>query len=342
MFGNLTTIEVADPHRAGRLIWENLPLQRRALLNEREACSRQYEACDWQRFRAEPEGFRSKFSFAPMGAMRASRVAHTRATQVTIRAPGLHAYCVCLMERGTSQLVQPGSCEPAVGNAETGMIFAGELGSRFAASDDSLRLVLWVSGKLLCERLQVLLDGREVKSFAFQPAFDQMHGPGATIRNMLDFLFVELERSDSLLVNEIATRTFEDNLALCLLLGLPHSHTARLQQQKGAAAPKHVRRAEEFMRANAGMPLTIAEIAQAAGCSVRALQMAFDRFRGMTPMAALRRIRLEEARSELLNDGRTESIARIAAGYGFSTPSRFAQLYRRTYGVYPSEALRAH
>ena len=94
------------------------------------------------------------------------------------------------------------------------------------------------------------------------------------------------------------------------------------------------------MRANADIPLTIAEIAQAAGCSVRALQMAFHRFRGTTPMAALRRIRLEEARSEILNDGRTESIAQIAAGHGFSTPSRFAQLYRPTYGIYPSEALR--
>ena len=163
----------------------------------------------------------------------------------------------------------------------------------------------------------------------------------ATIRNMLAFLFAELGRSDSLFANQIARRTFEDNLALCLLLGLPHSHTARLQQQKGAAAPRHVHRAEEFMRANADIPLTIAEIAQAAGCSVRALQMTFDRFRGTTPMAALRRIRLEEARSELLSDGRTDSIARIAAGYGFSTPSRFAQLYRRTYGIYPSEALRA-
>jgi len=136
------------------------------------------------------------------------------------------------MERGTSELVRPGLHEPAVGDAETGIIFAGELGSRFAAGDDSLRLVLWVSGKLLHERLQVLLDGREVKSFAFRPAFDQMRGPGATIRRMLDFLFVELERSDSLLANEIATRTFEDNLALCLLLGLPHSHTERLHQKK--------------------------------------------------------------------------------------------------------------
>jgi transcriptional regulator GlxA family with amidase domain len=94
------------------------------------------------------------------------------------------------------------------------------------------------------------------------------------------------------------------------------------------------------MRANTGATLTIVEIAEAAGCSVRALQMGFQRFRGTTPMAAWRRIRLEEACAEMLRAGRTESIARIAASYGFSTPSRFAQLFRRTYGVYPSEALR--
>jgi transcriptional regulator GlxA family with amidase domain len=146
-------------------------------------------------------------------------------------------------------------------------------------------------------------------------------------------------RSDSLLTNPIATRSFQDNLTLYLLLGLRQNHTERLQQQRAGAAPANVMRAEEFMRANADAPLTIAEIAQAAGCSVRALQVAFQQFRGTTPMAALRRIRLEEARAEMLRAGRAESIARIAAGHGFSAPSRFAQLFRRTYGVYPSAAL---
>ena len=43
--------------------------------------------------------------------------------------------------------------------------------------------------------------------------------------------------------------------------------------------------------------VTIAAIPSAAGCSVRALQIAFRRFRGTTPMSALQRIRLEEART---------------------------------------------
>ena len=340
MFGNFTTIEVVDPARTSRLIWESLPPQEKALADEREVNSREFAALDWRRFHTEPDSFRSRFAYAPVGTMRVSRVADTQATQFTRRVPGIDTYCVALMAQGTSQAVQPGSKEPAVGSSEIGLIFGGEPGTRFTASDRSIRFHLWVPGRRLRERLEVLLDGQQVKSFAFQPMFDQTRGPGATIRRMLDFLFVELARSDSLLANEIATRTFEDNLALCLLLGLPHTHTQRLQQQGAAAAPRNVRRAEEFMRANASAPLTIVEIAQAAQCSVRALQTAFHRFRGTTPMTALRHIRLEEARTELLRANCTLSMSQIAVHHGFSNPSRFAQLFRRRYGVYPSETLR--
>jgi AraC-like DNA-binding protein len=340
MFGNVTTVEVTDPHQTSRLIWESLTAEEKALEDESRICAREFAAFDWRRFQSEPEDFRSQILFASAGELRATRVVNTRATQYITRPPGIENYCVSLMERGTSRLMLPRSHEPVIGNEETGLMISGEPGTRFVASDNSVQFNLWVPARRIRDRLEVLLDGQNANSFAFQPAFDQRHGPGATIRNMLDFLFVELRRADSLLANEIATRTFEDNLVLCLLLGLPHSHTARLHEQKRGAVPGHIRRAEEFMRANADTPLTITEIAQTAGCSVRALQLAFQQFRGTTPMAALRRIRLEEARTEMLRAGRVESIARIAAGHGFSTPSRFAQLYRRTYGIYPSEALR--
>ena len=95
-----------------------------------------------------------------------------------------------------------------------------------------------------------------------------------------------------------------------------------------------------FMHTNAGTPLTIAEIAEAAGCGVRALQIAFHRFRGTTPMRVLQQARLEQARTEMLRPGQTQSLARIATEYGFSSPTQFAQFFRRRYGVYPSEMLR--
>jgi len=88
------------------------------------------------------------------------------------------------------------------------------------------------------------------------------------------------------------------------------------------------------------MPLTIAEIAEAAGCGVRALQIAFNRFRGTTPMRVLQQARQKKARTEMLRAGQTESLARIAAEYGFSSPTRLARSFRCKYGVYPSEILR--
>jgi hypothetical protein len=71
---------------------------------------------------------------------------------------------------------------------KTGLIISDEPGTRFAASDNSVGFNLGVTPRCLRDRLEVLLDGQKVKSLAFQPAFDQRHGPGATIRNMLDHM----------------------------------------------------------------------------------------------------------------------------------------------------------
>jgi len=54
----------------------------------------------------------------------------------------------------------------------------------------------------------------------------------------------------------------------------------------------------------------------------------------------LQQARLEQARTEMLRAGQRQSLARIAAEHGFSSPTRFAQSFRRKYGVYPSEVLR--
>jgi AraC-like DNA-binding protein len=338
--GYFTKIEVADPHLIIQAIWENLPPSEKVFVTEHEFSSQEWAALDRRRFRIEPESYRAELSIANVGALRASRIASNGATETRLGSPGVDGFGLSIIERGANRLVLPGSDEPAIGNATTGLIHSVEPGIRFTGSDLQNRLFLRVPAALLRQKLEALLDGQKVESIALQPTFDQTRGAGATIRRMFDFLFAELEHSDTLLTNEIVIRSFEENLALCLLLGLPHNHTERLRRQKAAAAPGNVRRAEAFMRANAGMPLTIAEIAEAAGCSVRALQIAFHDFRGTTPMRVLQQARLDQARTEMLRAGQTESLARIAAEHGFSSPTRFAQSFRRKYGLYPSEMLR--
>jgi transcriptional regulator GlxA family with amidase domain len=105
----------------------------------------------------------------------------------------------------------------------------------------------------------------------------------------------------------------------------------------GDIALRYVRPVEELFRRKAKEPITLAEAAVCAGCSVRALQLAFRRCRGVTPMAALRRIRLEAARAALGCADRPASIRAIAAAYRFTNPGRFARLFKEEFGQFPSE-----
>jgi transcriptional regulator GlxA family with amidase domain len=64
--------------------------------------------------------------------------------------------------------------------------------------------------------------------------------------------------------------------------------------------PRGVRRALDAMRANAGHDWSVNELAEAAGLSSRTLQRQFREFLGKSPRAALRDVRFENARRELL------------------------------------------
>jgi AraC-like DNA-binding protein len=340
MPGRFTRLEIRDPYLIAETIWNSLPPSEKASITD--ASAMEWAPLDRKRFRAAPESYRTEYSYAKFGGMYAVHVTDAGATQFRIQSPVTEAVWIIMFERGAGQLFLPGSREPVIGNAVTGLIRENEPNISSTQSDSSSRKGLWVPTRLLNQRLEALMDGHTVKSVRFSNEFDQGRGAGATIRRMLDLLFSELTNSDSLLANEVAIQSYEEHLALSLLVGLRHNHSERILRQQAAAAPGNVKRAEGFMRANAREPVTIAAIANAAGCSVRALQLAFRRFRGTTPMTELQRIRLEAAHAEMLSLERAHSLARIAAEYGFSNASRFAQLFRRTYGAYPSEAQRAH
>ena len=106
-----------------------------------------------------------------------------------------------------------------------------------------------------------------------------------------------------------------------------------------ALLPRHVRRAEELMRADTAASLTLADIARHAGVSVRSLSQAFQQFRGITPMAMLRAIRLDSVRADLLDAPDGASVTEIATRHGFAHLGRFAGFYRQRFGETPRRTL---
>lgn len=105
------------------------------------------------------------------------------------------------------------------------------------------------------------------------------------------------------------------------------------------AAPATVRRALSFIDAHAHEPVTLDDIARAAGISTRGLQYAFRRALDRTPLQALRRARLLGARDDVRADA-SASIAEIARRWGFAHPSRFAAYYRDEFGETPAATRR--
>ena len=105
-------------------------------------------------------------------------------------------------------------------------------------------------------------------------------------------------------------------------------------------SPATVRLATAFVDEHAHEDITTTDIAAAAYVSVRAVQLAFRRHLDCTPMAYLRRVRLDHAHRQLTAaDPVSESVTAVAYRWGFPSPSRFAACYRQAYGVLPSYSL---
>ncbi|NML27401.1 AraC family transcriptional regulator [Zoogloea dura] len=134
--------------------------------------------------------------------------------------------------------------------------------------------------------------------------------------------------------------SIEETILLHLLFEHEHNYSAALRRPARTLAPRHVRRAEEYIRSHAAEPLNLSLIAAAAGCCVRSLSEGFRAARGGTPMNFLRQVRLEGVRRDLDGGLPPGGISELALRWGFSHFGRFAADYRRHFGELPSETAR--
>jgi AraC-like DNA-binding protein len=109
----------------------------------------------------------------------------------------------------------------------------------------------------------------------------------------------------------------------------------------GTRSDGRLRAAVEFIQAHAHEPLTVADIAAAAGLSIRGIQESFQRAFERSPMTYLREVRLGRVHEELrILDPHATSVADVARRWGFAHMGRFASVYAARFGEYPRETLR--
>ena len=277
-----------------------------------------------------------------LGDLDIAYVADPHPTVMSITETGLPDYCLTFVLRGALEYESDKQAQRVQAGRNVGLIYRGLPGTRISATEDHERLSIWIPASCLRQRLAALLEQPIGDQLDFCPRIDWESGPGQRISRLAWLLTEELASDQPLIANGVARQSLTDLWLYALLQGLAHNYTDRLASAASAPAPRTVRRAEAFIRANAERPVTLQEVAEAAGCSVRALQIGFRRFRETTPAAVMRQARLEAARQALMRGEVEGTVTDIAYRYGFSNPGRFAGLYKAAFGVSPAADLHGY
>jgi AraC-like DNA-binding protein len=140
----------------------------------------------------------------------------------------------------------------------------------------------------------------------------------------------------------IARREMAEALATAMLSTFPQRSGLRVPEGRIGPEIDRVRRAIDFVHANAHLPIGTTEISAAADLSPRGLQQSFRRHLDTTPGALLRSVRLDAVHRELVAaDPQAMTVAEIARAWGFAHLGRFSAAYRSRFGRLPNETLRA-
>ena len=109
--------------------------------------------------------------------------------------------------------------------------------------------------------------------------------------------------------------------------------------EKQNAEPPLVQKAREYILKHKMEPLSLTAVAQASGASVFHFCKVFKKTTGLKFTDYVARVRLEDAKTQLLNPSRR--ISEVAYDVGFQSLTQFNRMFKRTFGQSPTE-FRAH
>ncbi len=165
---------------------------------------------------------------------------------------------------------------------------------------------------------------------------------GQALKSAVLYAVHEMDGALGALNNPISLANLENYLLTQFITLHPNTlHHGMVETGPNPAViPRYIKRARDYIHAHAHEKITLAALAAYAGCSYRSLQSVFGKVLGMPPMAYLKMVRLEGLRNELLTaDSAQRSVAEIAGQWGFVHMGRLAQMYKKQFGVLPSETL---
>lgn len=163
----------------------------------------------------------------------------------------------------------------------------------------------------------------------------------ATLTRLVETIIYDLNDEMSFFSNPLIGSQAEHALLLLLLKSIPHQHLHLLNEPKSNIAPFYVQRGEAYMRQHLGGNITMDALTAASGVSARTLYYGFEKYRNLSPMRYLKRMRLTSARQALIEARATGGkVSDVAIRNGYRNFSQFSRDYKEYFGKSPATTLR--
>jgi len=248
-------------------------------------------------------------------------------------------YTVYLPLRGTVRVATGAASSTLSGSAGVMLSPASGMVSSEHLSEECEVLTISIERALLEAELGELL-GHSIRSgVVFEPFLDVTErGTFVHTLRLLQAVLADPRGTD---VHPVMYRRLGRLVTLSLLLSQPHPWSEEIRRSAGFGAPAPVRAALAAIDEAPLKFMTVGDIAQHVGLSVRALEAGFRQHVGTSPMAYLHRVRMAGAHETLeSSEPELTTATAVAQRWGFSHYGRFAAEYRRRYGISPADTLR--
>lgn len=286
-----------------------------------------------------PQGsdFRWKWEVRPRGAV---TVIRGEAIAGGATVGGFPPYYVlCTVTRGSIDMTTDNE-RISIQHARTAALITPDTATTTFTAEGTQTCNIRIDRAAIMSQASALLGAPVEAPPRFDPVVDLDRGSGQDIHRLASLLNDASARPDSALGAPQVLGHLREALVCAVLLGLDSTLRQRLERPAPSVDARVVKRAAEILAARAAEPISIADVAVAAGVGLRSLERSFKAVHGCTLRDFLRTERLELARRRLLTATPGTTVTQILHASGFGHPGEFSRAYCSRFGERPSDTLR--
>lgn len=260
--------------------------------------------------------------------------------KVCINTSNLHAYSISLPVHGNQILSVRGA--DYLSNQDKGLILSNNELQDLIIDKDCIKYQVVIPEYSMQQVLSDLLHQPIEHAIVFNPQMDLSADSSLYVwwRNIDNFLNLHTQFAN-VQGMQFWAEDYESFLIKALLLSQENNYSDQLRALCNQQEPEYLRKIRLFIQQHAHEDICADDLQRVAGVSKTKLYEEFQQHYGTTPLAFLRKYRLQQIHKVLTQTANEKvSISKLAYDWGFNHLGRFSQEYRDEFGENPSETKR--